>query len=144
MLSTQLNHYSLLTTHYSLLPTPYSLLTASLSTLSPKTIEKRSTLTPILLKTAITCRHGLGLGTWLGVWAGFAMTCRHGVSCSPQTHTAASSSCGIAMAYMWHSCLHEGCRLCLVVKAAMTVTGSVAEIRLPKVSEASAPMGSGW
>jgi hypothetical protein len=30
------------------------------------------------------------------------------------------------------------------VKAAMTVTGSVAEIRLPKVSEASAPMGSGW
>ena len=46
-----------------------------MSTLSPKTIEKRSTLTPILLKTAIT------------------------------------------------------------------VTGSVAEMREPKVSEASAPIG---
>jgi len=46
--------------------------TASLSTLSPKTIEKRSTLTPILLKTAITCLgFGFGLGLGLGFGFGF-------------------------------------------------------------------------
>ena len=63
------------------------------------------------------------------------MTCRRvGLVAAPLSHTYTRLQ---APAVTWCCC-----RLCVWLEAAMvTVTGSVAEIREPKVSEANAPMG---